>query len=37
MDSPGDSEVKELASNAGDAVSIPGFGLSPGEGNGNPL
>ena len=28
---------KESACNAGDAVSIPGSGRSPGEGNGNPL
>ena len=26
-----------LSGNAGDAVSIPGSGRSPGEGNGNPL
>ena len=31
------SEVKASASNAGDPVSIPGSGRSPGEGNGNPL
>ena len=31
------SEVKALASNAGDPGSIPGLGRSPGEGNGNPL
>ena len=37
MDFPGGSEVKELASNAGDSGSIPGLGRSPGEGNGNPL
>ena len=37
MDFPGGSEVKELASSAGDAGSIPGLGRSPGEGNGNPL
>ena len=37
MDFPGGSEVKELASNSGDAGSIPGLGRSPGEGNGNPL
>ena len=29
--------VKEYACNAGDPGSIPGFGSSPGEGNGNPL
>ena len=34
---PGGSEVKVSASNAGDLVSIPGSGRSPGEGNGNPL
>ena len=33
---PGGSEDKESA-NAGDPVSIPGLGRSPGEGNGNPL
>ena len=34
---PGDSEVKEFASNAGDLGSIPGSGRSPGKGNRNPL
>ena len=34
---PGGSEVKASASNAGDPGSIPGSGISPGEGNGNPL
>ena len=34
---PGGSEVKASASNAGDPGSIPGWGRSPGEGNGNPL
>ena len=34
---PGGSEVKVSASNAGDLGSIPGSGISPGEGNGNPL
>ena len=34
---PGGSVVKYLPANAGDAGSIPGFGRSPGEGNGNPL
>ena len=29
--------VKNLPANAGDAGSIPGSGISPGEGNGNPL
>ena len=28
--------VKNLPANAGDAVSIPGLGRSPGEGNGKP-
>ena len=28
---------KESACSAGDPVSIPGLGRSPGEGNGNPL
>ena len=32
---PGGSEVKATASNVGDTGSIPGFGRSPGEGNGN--
>ena len=35
--SPGDSEGKVPAYNAGDPSSIPGSGRSPGEGNGNPL
>ena len=30
---PGGSDGKESASNAGDLVSIPGSGRSPGEGN----
>ena len=34
---PGGSEVKVSACNAGDLGSIPGSGRSPGEGNGNPL
>ena len=34
---PGGSEVKASACNAGDLGSIPGSGISPGEGNGNPL
>ena len=34
---PGGSERKESACNAGDAGSIPGWGRSPGEGNGYPL
>ena len=36
-DFPGDSDSKESASNAGDLGSIPGLGISPGEGNGNLL
>ena len=34
---PGGSDGKESAYNAGDPVSIPGLGRSPGEGNGNPF
>ena len=34
---PGGSDSKESAYNAGDLGSIPGWGRSPGEGNGNPL
>ena len=34
---PGGSEVKASACNAGDLGSIPRWGRSPGEGNGNPL
>ena len=38
MDSPGGSDGKTSAYNAGDLGSIPGSGgRSPGEGNGNPL
>ena len=33
----GGSEAKASASNAGDLGLIPGWGRSPGEGNGNPL
>ena len=33
---PGSSVGKESACNAGDPGSIPGWGRSPGEGNGNP-
>ena len=33
----GGSDGKASAYNAGDPVSIPGLGRSPGEGNGNPL
>ena len=36
LDFPGSSNGKESACNAGDPVSIPGWGRSPG-GNGNPL
>ena len=35
--SPGGSEGKASARNAGDLGSIPGLERSPGEGNGNPL
>ena len=34
---PGGVEVKASACNVGDLGSIPGWGRSPGEGNGNPL
>ena len=37
---PGDSVVKNLPANEGDAIDtglIPGLGESPGGGNGNPL
>ena len=34
---PGGSVGKESASNMGDTGLIPGWGRSPGEGNGNPL
>ena len=34
---PGDTVVNNLPANAGDAVSIPGLGRSPGEGNNNLL
>ena len=37
MSFPGGSVVKKLPANAGDLGLIPGFGRSPGEGNGNPL
>ena len=33
----GDSDGKVSACNAGDPGSVPGWGRSPGEGNGNPL
>ena len=35
--SPGGSDGKKSACNAGDLGSIPELGRSPGEGNGNPL
>ena len=34
---PGGSVVKNPPANAGDMGLIPGWGKSPGEGNGNPL
>ena len=34
---PGSSACKEPACNVGDLDSIPGLGISPGEGNGNPI
>ena len=34
---PGDSVVKNLPANAGDMGLIPGSGISPGRGRGNPL
>ena len=34
---PGGSEVKVSACNVGDLRSLPGPGISPGEGKGNPL
>ena len=37
LDSPGGSDGKASACNAGDPGSIPGLGRSAGEGNGNPL
>ena len=36
-DNPGGSEGKAAAYNAPDPGSTPGWGRSPGEGNGNPL
>ena len=36
-DFPGKVSGKESACQAGDVVSIPGSGRSPGEGNGYPL
>ena len=37
MGFPGDSAVKNLPANAGDASSVPGSERSPREGNGNPF
>ena len=37
MGLPGGSAVKNLPASPGDAGSIPEWGRSPGEGNGNPL
>ena len=37
MGFPGGSMVKNPPANAGDMGSIPGSGISPGGGNGNPL
>ena len=37
VDFPGGSDGKASVYNAGDLGSIPGWGRSPGEGNGNPL
>ena len=34
---PGSSDGKESACSAEDPGSVPGYGRSPGEGNGNPL
>ena len=34
---PSGSDGKESACNVGDPDLIPGLGISPGEGNGNPL
>ena len=34
---PGGSAVKNPPANAGDRGSVPGSGISPGEGDGNPL
>ena len=36
-DFPGGSDGKESACNTGDLGSIPGLGVSPGGGHGNPL
>ena len=37
LDFPGGSDSKASAYNAGDPASIPRWGTSPGEGNGNSL
>ena len=37
MDFPGGSVVKNTAANTGNAGWIPGYGRSPGEGNGSSL
>ena len=37
MGFPGGSEVKNPPANAGNPGLIPGLGISPGEGHGNPL
>ena len=37
MGFPGGSAVKNPSANVGDMGLIPGWGRSPGEGNGNPL
>ena len=37
MGFPGGSNSEEFPCNAGDMCSIPGWGRSPGEGNGCPL
>ena len=37
MGFPGGSDGKESVCNAGDLVSVPGLGRSPGEGNGYPV
>ena len=34
---PGGSDGKAFACNSGDLGSIPGLGISPGEGKGNPF
>ena len=37
LEFPGGSDGQESASKAGDPVSFPGLGRSPGEANGNPF